>query len=156
MATEAKPVPKEIPPPEAELTPQELVRRADAMLAVLRERQSLCEETGRLPPGTHEDFIRAGFYRTLQPRCFGGYEFDLPTFMKVIMAVSRGCKESGWVLALISGHPVLMAGFPEEGQREAYGATGEFRGPGVAMAGGKAVPTDGGYRVQGTWDYSSG
>jgi 3-hydroxy-9,10-secoandrosta-1,3,5(10)-triene-9,17-dione monooxygenase len=24
------------------------------------------------------------------------------------------------------------------------------------MAGGKAVPTDGGYRVQGTWDYSSG
>src|SRR6516165_4555006 len=109
MATEAKVAPSEIPPPEAELTPQELVQRAEAMLTVLRERQGLCEEGGRLPQETHEDFIRAGFYRTLQPRCFGGYEFDLPTFMKLIMAVSRGCPESGWVLALISGHPVLMA-----------------------------------------------
>jgi 3-hydroxy-9,10-secoandrosta-1,3,5(10)-triene-9,17-dione monooxygenase len=59
------------------------------------------------------------------------------------------------VLALVSGHPVLLAGFPEEAQREAYGAAGEFRGPGVAMAGG-SLPVEGGYRIQGTWDYSSG
>jgi 3-hydroxy-9,10-secoandrosta-1,3,5(10)-triene-9,17-dione monooxygenase len=126
------------------------------MRTVLRERQRLCEETGRLPPETNDEFIRAGFYRTLQPRCFGGYEFDLPTFMKVIMAVSRGCTESGWVLALISGHPVLLAALPEAGQREAYGSAGEFRGPGVAMATGSAVPADGGFKVKGTWDYSSG
>src|SRR5579863_9073449 len=145
-----------VAPPEPELTPKELVARADSMRATLRERQALCEESGRLPPETNADFVKAGFYRTLQPRCFGGYEFDLPTFIKVIMAVSRGCTESGWVLALIAGHPVLLAGFPEQGQREAYGTAGEFRGPGVAMAGGTAVPADGGYRVRGTWDYSSG
>ena len=145
-----------IAPPEPQLTPKELVGRADSMRAKLRERQLLCEQSGRLPPESHADFVNAGFYRTLQPRCFGGYEFDLPTFTKVIMAISRGCTESGWVLALISGHPVLMAGFPEQAQREAYGADGEFRGPGVAMAGGSAVAVEGGYRVKGTWDYSSG
>jgi 3-hydroxy-9,10-secoandrosta-1,3,5(10)-triene-9,17-dione monooxygenase len=145
-----------VSPPEPDLTPKELIARADAMRATLRERQALCEQSGRLPPETNDDFVKAGFYRTLQPRCFGGYEFDLPTFVKVIMAISRGCTESGWVLALVSGHPVLLAGFPEQGQREAYGTDGDFRGPGVAMAGGSAMPVEGGYRVKGTWDYSSG
>jgi 3-hydroxy-9,10-secoandrosta-1,3,5(10)-triene-9,17-dione monooxygenase len=145
-----------IAPPEPELTPAELVRRAESMRAILRERQTSCEQAGRLLPETHEEFVRAGFYRTLQPRIFGGYEFDLPTFIRVIIAVSRGCTESGWVLALIAGHPVLLGTFPEAGQREAYGADGEFRGPGVAMAGGTAIPVDGGYRIRGTWDYSSG
>lgn len=145
-----------VAPPEPELTSKELVARADSMRATLRERQTLCEQSGRLPPETNDDFVKAGFYRTLQPRCFGGYEFDLPTFVKVIMAISRGCTESGWVLALVSGHPVLLAGFPEKAQREAYGTAGEFRGPGVAMAGGSAAPVEGGYQVKGTWDYSSG
>ena len=145
-----------IPSPEPGLTPEELVRRAESMRAVLRERQAECEAAGCLPEQTNRDFIDAGFYRTIQPRHFGGYEFDLPTFMKVIMAVSRGCTESGWVLALIAGHPNLMARFPEEAQREAYGDTGEFRGPGVFMATGTAVPVAGGYQVKGTWDYASG
>ncbi|MBV9503702.1 MAG: oxidoreductase [Acidobacteriia bacterium] len=145
-----------VAPPEPDLTPKELVARADAMRATLRERQARCEESGRLPPETHDDFVKAGFYRTLQPRCFGGYELDLPAFVKVIIAISRGCTESGWVLALISGHPVLLAGFPEQAQREAYGETGEFRAPGVALPGGSATPVEGGYRVKGAWDYSSG
>jgi len=145
-----------IRPPEPDLTPDELVRRADSLRDVIRERQAECEGSGCLPEQTNQDFIRAGFYRTVQPRYFGGYEFDLPTFMKVLMAVSRGCAESGWVLALISGHPNLVARFPLEGQREAYGDSGEFLGPGVAMASGTAHQIDGGYRVKGTWDYASG
>ena len=83
-----------VAPPEPDLTPKELVARADSMRATLRERQALCEQSGRLPPETNDDFVKAGFYRTLQPRCFGGCEFDLPTFVKVIMAISRGCTES--------------------------------------------------------------
>jgi 3-hydroxy-9,10-secoandrosta-1,3,5(10)-triene-9,17-dione monooxygenase len=145
-----------IPAPEPELTPDQLVHRAESMRAVLRERQMECESTGCLPAETNRDFDAAGFYRTIQPRHFGGYEFDLPTFMRVIMAVSRGCSESGWALALIAGHPNLVARLPVEGQREAYGETGEFRGPGVAMATGTAVAVDGGYQVKGVWDYASG
>src|SRR5579862_1999153 len=85
-----------VAPPEPNLTPKELIARADSMRATLRERQALCEQSGRLPAETNDDFVKAGFYRTLQPRCFGGYEFDLPTFAKVIMAISWGCSESGW------------------------------------------------------------
>jgi 3-hydroxy-9,10-secoandrosta-1,3,5(10)-triene-9,17-dione monooxygenase len=154
--SEAKRPSSNIPPPEPDLTPSEIIRRAEAMRTMLRERQNACEAAGQVPEDTNAQFIKAGFYRILQPRCFGGYEFDLPTFLKVMIAVSRGCSDSGWVLALTAGHAFLMASFPEAGQREAFGDTGEFRAPSVAMPGGLAVPAPGGYRVKGAWDYTSG
>ena len=82
-------------PPEPDLTPEEMLRRDEAMRPVLRERQALCERLGRLPEETNQDFLRAGFYRVVQPRCFGGYEFTLPDFIRVMMEVARGCPESG-------------------------------------------------------------
>ena len=126
------------------------------MRDTLRARQAACEEAGRILEETNNEFINAGFYRILQPRRFGGYEFDLPVFMRVMMEVSRGCSESGWVLALTAGHAVIMALLSEAAQREAFGPAGEFRAPGVAMPTGIAIPTAGGYRVGGSWDYASG
>ena len=103
--------------PEPDLTPEQIVRRAESVCEALRERQSECEGSGCLPAQTNREFNELGFYRIIQPRYFGGYEFDLPTFMKVLMAVSRGCSESGWVLALIAGHPNLLARWPLENDR---------------------------------------
>lgn len=127
------------------------------MRPTLRERQAQCEKLGRIPEETHGEFVDAGFYRILQPRRFGGYEFGLADLVRVMTEVSRGCPESGWVLTLTAGHPAsFLSGFPEEAQREAYGATGNCIAPGVAMPGGVAIPVPGGYRIKGTWDYCSG
>lgn len=155
-ATLAPPQSNSIAPPEPDLTVDELIRRADAMRALLRERQAECEAAGELPIDTNNRFLAAGFYRILQPRRFGGYEFSLPDFMRVMMAVARGCSESAWVLALTSGHTVLASQLSETAQREVFGETGDFRAPGVGMPGGVGVPVDGGYRVNGAWDYASG
>ena len=145
-----------IPPPEPDLIVDELLQRAGALRPLLRERQAECEESGELSEDTNQKFIAAGFYRILQPRLFGGYEFALPDFIRVMMAVARGCSESAWVLALTSGHTVLAAQLSESAQREAFGAAGDFRAPGVGMPTGVGVPSDGGYRVKGAWDYASG
>jgi 3-hydroxy-9,10-secoandrosta-1,3,5(10)-triene-9,17-dione monooxygenase len=153
---DAKPTTDTIAPPEPGLTPGEIIRRAIAMRAMLRERQNEVEANGCVSEDTSAKFIAAGFYRILQPRMFGGYEFDLPTFLRVMIEVSRGCSDSGWVLALTAGHAFLISSFDERAQREAFGDRGEFRGPSVAMPGGMAIPAEGGFRVKGTWDYSSG
>ena len=145
-----------IAPPEPDLTPTELVRRAIAMRPLLRERQDSVEANGCVSEDTNARFIAAGFYRILQPRRFGGYEFDLPSFLRVMIEIARGCSDSGWVLALTAGHAFLMSSFPEAGQREGFGDRGEFRAPSVALPGGLAVPVEGGFRVKGTWDYTSG
>jgi len=159
MATEVTPArhtSRDIPPPEPNLTVDELVRRADALRPLLRARQTECEEAGELPADTNDRFIAAGFYRILQPRIFGGYEFSLPDFMRVMIAIARGCSESAWVLALTSGHTVLAAQLAESAQRDVFGPTGDFRAPGVGMPTGVGVLADGGIRVGGAWDYASG
>lgn len=145
-----------IAPPEPDVTVDELLRRADALVPLLRSRQSECEAAGELPRDTHDRFLAAGFYRILQPRIFGGYEFALPDFIRVMLAVARGCSDSAWVLALTSGHTVLAAQLEESVQREVFGPAGDFRAPGVGMPAGIAVPADGGLRVKGAWDYASG
>ncbi len=144
-----------IPIPDVHLTPQEMIRRATAMRQTLRDRQAATEAAGRILPETNDEFVKAGFYRIVQPRRFGGYEFDLSTYVKVMSEVSRGCPSSGWVLALTSGHPIILADHPEQAQIEAYGNDGEYRCPSL----GSPVPLQrvpGGYRVSGFWDYASG
>jgi 3-hydroxy-9,10-secoandrosta-1,3,5(10)-triene-9,17-dione monooxygenase len=134
-----------------------MLRRAQAMRTTLRARQPLCESGGRLPEETNQDFLQAGFYRILQPRCFGGYEFDMPTFVEVMAEVARGCVESGWALALTAGHPAaFLSSLPVRGQHEVYGSLGDVRVPAVAKPGGFAVQVEGGYRFKAAWDYSSG
>ncbi len=147
---------RDLAPPEPGLPVEELLRRADALRPLLRERQSECEALGELPVDTNNRFLAAGFYRILQPRCFGGYELTLPDFIRVMIAVARGCSESAWVLALTAGHAVLAAQLAESAQREVFGDTGDFRAPGVGMPNGVGVPSDGGLRVKGAWDYASG
>ena len=145
-----------IKPPEPQLTPQAMFERAAALRPMLRERQADCEALGRVPQDVNDALVKAGFYRIVQPRRFGGYEFDVPTFYKLMMEVARGCPETAWVLALTAGHPLLLAAFPEQAQVEAYGADGEFRCPASFNPPGTAVPVDGGYTISGAWVSASG
>src|SRR5438477_3676233 len=126
------------------------------MVETLRSQQELCERLGRLPEETNDAFLAAGFYRILQPRRFGGYELDMPTFARVMIEVSRGCPSSGWVLALTGGHAIMLSAFfPEQAQIDVYGVDGDFRGPSRTPPIAAEV-VDGGYRVSGEWNYVSG
>jgi 3-hydroxy-9,10-secoandrosta-1,3,5(10)-triene-9,17-dione monooxygenase len=142
----------EVPVPEPELTPGDLIARARDLRGLLRQEQAATEERGHAGPELLEAFLQAGFYRTLQPRRFGGYEFDVETWYRVVMEIARGCTSSAWGVALIGGHPMNLASlFSEQAQIDAFGPEGDFRAPS------RTAPTvDGGWHVQGTWDYCSG
>ncbi len=148
--------PAPIAPPEPDLTPADMIARASALRSTLRAAQADCEANGRVSDAINDRLIRAGFYRTIQPRCFGGYEFDVPDFYRIMMEVARGCPETGWVLALTAGHPLIVASFPLEGQAEVYGKDGEFRCPAAFNPHGLAVPVAGGYRITASWPSASG
>src|SRR4051794_11462830 len=131
-----------IPIPEPELAFSEMLRRAEGMRATLRERQQHCEDLGRVPEETHQDFLNAGFYRILQPRCFGGYEFSMTEFVRLLIEVARGCIDTGWVLSLIASAPAaFLSLFPEQAQREAYGSDGDCRTAIALVPGGSAIPS---------------
>jgi len=144
--------------PETGLTPQVLIDRAIALRPRLIAEQAATEERTYYSEETHELFRKAGFYRVLQPRRFGGYEFDLETFYRMVIEIARGCPSTGWGLCLGAAHVLQLASYyPEATQREVFGDHGHF----VAAArdivtGGTVTPVDGGYVVDGTWHYCSG
>jgi 3-hydroxy-9,10-secoandrosta-1,3,5(10)-triene-9,17-dione monooxygenase len=143
--------------PETDLTPRELLARAEAMVPLLREQQDETEKRTYYSEKTHRQFREAGFYRVLQPRRYGGYEFDLPTFYKLAMILARGCPSTAWCFTLSAAHVVHLAAlFPEEVQDAAFGDDGEFRSPLRALPKGSATRRDGGWIIDGTWDFCSG
>jgi 3-hydroxy-9,10-secoandrosta-1,3,5(10)-triene-9,17-dione monooxygenase len=138
------------------MTPDALVARASAMVPRLRKRAAEAEAQRNIPAATVRDFLDAGFYRVIQPRKFGGLEFDIETMARMAMEIARGCPSSAWVLCLTAGHTMLLAQYPAVVQAAAFGKDGDFRAPYQAHAMGTAIPVDGGYRVTGGWDYASG
>ncbi|MEU9285735.1 acyl-CoA dehydrogenase family protein [Streptomyces sp. NPDC048275] len=144
--------------PEPDLTPRELIARAVAMRPTLLERQAETEQLTVYPKNTHEDFLQAGFYRILQPRRYGGYEFDASTFYRVVTELTRGCPSTGWAFSLTAAHVLQVASFfGEKTQDELFGDDGDFRAPSTVAPVGMAQPDGDGHVVlDGTWSYSSG
>jgi len=146
-----------VPVPEPDLTPEELIARAAALKPLLRAQQAENDERGAYSPELHQAFLKAGLYRTVQPRMFGGYEFDIPTFYRAMLEISHGHPSAGWCLTLCASHPFLIAShWPEQAQRELFGADGHFAAPHRVPPSGTLTPVEGGYRLTGLWDFCSG
>lgn len=146
-----------IPVPEPDLTPERLRERAAALRDRLREQQEEADERGSYAPELHGAFLRAGFYRITQPRLFGGYEFDIGTYYRVIVEIARGHPSTGWCLCLGGSHAwVVGSHWPEQAQREAFGPDGHFIAPHRPATMGRLKPVEGGYVLNGQWDYLSG
>src|SRR6266545_7048454 len=122
-----------VPVPEPDLTADELVTRAAALRQWIREEQEETETRGHPSEALQDEFVKAGFYRCLQPRRYGGYEFDVETFYRVAIELSRGDPSTGWCVILGAGHSIMLASyFAESAQTAGFGAEGHFIAPSVA------------------------
>jgi 3-hydroxy-9,10-secoandrosta-1,3,5(10)-triene-9,17-dione monooxygenase len=143
-------------PPEPGLTPAEVVARAEAIAPTLVARQAETEQRTYYAEDTHERFAEAGFYRILVPRRYGGYEFGVDTFMRVAMALARGCPSTGWMYLFGAAHALAAATlFGERTQAEVF-AGGDFICPATVSPSGTAERVEGGWILDGTWAYCSG
>jgi 3-hydroxy-9,10-secoandrosta-1,3,5(10)-triene-9,17-dione monooxygenase len=113
-------------------TVAELVARADELRPRLVGLQAETEQRTYYSEEIHREFLDAGFYRMLVPKRYHGFELDLGSFWRVIIALARGCPSTAWCLCLAAGH-ALQTGelFEEEVQAELFG-DGHFLCPAVA------------------------
>jgi 3-hydroxy-9,10-secoandrosta-1,3,5(10)-triene-9,17-dione monooxygenase len=150
-------LPHSLPQPEPGLTPAKLLERAHALRPLLYAQQEASDERGYYSDAVHEALLEGGFYRILQPRLFGGYEFSFETFIRAVMELSHGHPAAGWCFTLAASHGfVLAAHWPEQAQRELFGANGDFRSAMTAGPAGTYHRVEGGYRVSGVFPFASG
>jgi 3-hydroxy-9,10-secoandrosta-1,3,5(10)-triene-9,17-dione monooxygenase len=143
-------------PPEPGLTPDEMVARAVALRPELIADQEATERRTYYSQQMHEAFLNAGFYHLYVPRRYGGYEFDVPTYVRVVQEIARGCVSTAWCAGLAMNHALMVASWwPQEAQDEIF-AGGDFRCSSVAAPVGRATKTHGGWEINGQVAFASG
>lgn len=142
--------------PEPNLTAAEMIRRARELVPWLRERAAAMEQERRISDEANQRIMASGIYRVLQPRRFGGYEFDLSTYAEAVAEITRGDASTGWVVSFNAAHTWWTAQLPEHGQIDLFGTDGDLRVPIALAPQGFAKPVEGGFLLDGCWDYCSG
>jgi 3-hydroxy-9,10-secoandrosta-1,3,5(10)-triene-9,17-dione monooxygenase len=137
-------------------TPADLIRTVVDLRPELVAAQAATEERTYYSPEMHEAFRAAGLYRVVQPKRYGGLEFDFPTFARLQLEMARGCVSTAWCWALASSHALQIGSyFPEAAQEKIFG-NGDFRCASVASPDAKAQRVEDGWRLDGTVRYCSG
>ena len=98
----------------------------------------------------------AGLYKIVQPRKFGGYEYDFEVLVDLVIDVSRACASTGWVYGLYAAHQWLVANFGPEAQWDLWNENPDAAVCGSYAPAGNATAVNGGYRVSGRWEFASG
>ncbi|HEV7443814.1 MAG TPA: acyl-CoA dehydrogenase family protein [Steroidobacteraceae bacterium] len=132
-----------------------IVSAASDLVPMLRQK-ALATETARcVSEETTRAFREAGFFRLMQPQRYGGYEYGFTAFIDVITELGRGCTSSAWCCAIGAGHQWLIAGFPEQAQKDVWqGNPDAFACVSYAPTG-TTQKVDGGCLIEGRWQFVS-
>lgn len=135
-----------------------LPERAKRVAETAREHAAYGDEHGALAEPVVEALHREGLFGMWVPECVrGGHELDPISSLQVLENVSYGDPSAGWVLMASALAIGTGAAYLKDDAVEAL-FSGE-RLPVIAGQGtrpGKAVPSDGGYRLSGAWSFASG
>jgi 3-hydroxy-9,10-secoandrosta-1,3,5(10)-triene-9,17-dione monooxygenase len=125
------------------------------MIPVLAARAREGRRTRRIPDASISDMRRAGLFQVLQPRRWGGYEMDLPTFYEIQLALAQGDMSTAWIYGVCGVHPWFMALLAERAAEEVWGRDNATLICSSLMPAGKAAAVPGGHRLSGHWKYAS-
>ena len=139
----------------ATVSAADLIPAARSLGPSLAERSDRIEATRTLPEDVVADLRASGLFRLLTPKTLGGPEADVATAANVIAEVARYDGAAAWCV-MIAGTTTLQAGFlPEDVARLVFGSPDSCAG-GYAAPVGRAIPVEGGLRINGTWAWGSG
>ena len=134
----------------------EIMRRAAAIAPTLAAHARECDAARKLTAESMASMVNAGMFRIPQPRRVSGYELSLRTLADAVTSLSEACPASGWVLMVMGAHHWCMGSFPEAAQDEVFGDGRDGLVAGTLSSQGVASVVDGGYRIEGRWQFCSG
>ncbi|MBR0814936.1 acyl-CoA dehydrogenase family protein [Bradyrhizobium diazoefficiens] len=134
-----------------------MIAKAAALLPRLRERAARTEELRHLPSETERDLHDGGLFRMLQPARIGGAELDYVALVDCAELLGQADASVAWNLANLASHHWMLGMFEHKAQDLVWG-----RDPDALIASsfifpaGRATKVEGGYRLHGSWPFSSG
>ena len=134
-----------------------IAARAAALIPQLRDRAARTEELRRLPPETERDLHEAGLFRIVQPKRVGGSELDYVALVDCTEIIGRADASVAWNLANLASHHWMLGMFDKRAQDLVWDKNPDaLIASSFIFPAGRARKVDGGYRLRGSWPFSSG
>jgi alkylation response protein AidB-like acyl-CoA dehydrogenase len=134
----------------------DVVAAALKLMPDIRARHDELATARRVPPALVQAIAEAGLLQLHLPRSMGGSELPPLTTSRVIEEFSRVDGSVGWCTMIANSVCFFVSRLRAEVGRELFGQPPDVRIAGSLRPEGKAYIVDGGYRVQGRWDFASG
>ena len=140
----------------SDITSERVIAAAQELAPTIRDMREELDDTRHLPTSLAENMTQAGFFQLHACRELGGPELPPLTGFRVIEELSKADGSVGWC-AMIASSLSLTTGWlaPEVG-RKMFGSPLDVRLAGSIRPEGRAYPVEGGYRVEGQWNFASG
>ncbi len=158
MDTTASVVERPRTAPDADMTADDLLGAAEALIPLLRERAAEADQERRISADTYRRLGDAGFFHVLKPKKYGGLELSEHEHARIAMTLARGCTSTAWIFSILSSDNMAVLAYPEEVQDEIWGEDTYRTLAGNTNLNPKATARQvpGGYRLTGSWGFCSG
>ena len=110
----------------------------------------------RLPPDFAADMADKGLFKLLVPRSLGGAQMDFVEYLRVVETFARADGSVAWCVNQNNVFATDAVRMPVETAREVWDDPRAVISNGPPTPSTRAVAVDGGYRVTGRWNFSSG
>ena len=129
---------------------------ARALAPLVRELRDEGERLRHVPPAMSEALAQSGLLQMFLPRGLGGQELTPLAAFDAIEELSRADGSIGWCTMLASILTAFTGWLAPEVGRAMAGSPADLRMAGSIRPQGRARPVNGGYRIDGQWDFASG
>ena len=131
--------------------------RVSELLPRLRERAPRTEDLRRLPSETEGDLHAAGLFRIVQPKRVGGSELDYVALLDCAEMLARADASVAWNLGNLASHHWMLGMFDKRAQDRVWDKNPDaLIASSFIFPAGRATKFEGGYRLRGSWPFSSG
>jgi alkylation response protein AidB-like acyl-CoA dehydrogenase len=136
-------------------TASDLLAAVAAAEPVVRANADRAEQERTLPRETVDALIDTGIMRAFVPEAYGGACYDPPTVLEALMRLGAADGSAGWCAMIAATTSTIAATLDPDAARMVYGDPRSVSGGAFAPQG-RATATDGGYEVDGRWQWGSG
>ena len=135
----------------------ELIEAAEQLVPLFKESARETELARQPLDHVIEAVRQSGIFSMMVPKQYGGYEEDMDTFFEVVLKLSRADASMGWITGFYIEHNLWLMNYPKHVVETVLDGADHFLAPGALNIGaGKAEKVDGGYRLNGQWQWGTG
>ena len=123
---------------------------------LVRTATNRIEAERRIPPDVSNEIADRGFFRLLLPKSLGGAEMEHPDFLKIVRVFAEADASVAWCINQNNVFSTNAVHVCEETAREIWTVQRNVVTNGPPVPGTRADVVEGGYRLSGRWNFSSG